>query len=138
MAQRKKKRHPAVAGRWRACRGALLLRQYADRWIAAYEVNRKSTVRMARTHLKHILDAFGDVELGEIAPTEDQDLAGEAEARRLQGLLSVRLALPAVADYDRRGAGWSAAAQPVLQPDVTASREAEALRRLHRAGLGAL
>jgi integrase len=46
------------------------LRQYTDRWIVAYEVNRKSTVRQARTHLKHILDAFGDVELGEIAPTD--------------------------------------------------------------------
>jgi integrase len=46
------------------------VQQWCDRWIAGYEVNRKSTVRQARTHLKHILAEFGDVELGEISPLD--------------------------------------------------------------------
>ncbi|MDQ1305182.1 MAG: hypothetical protein QG671_1013 [Actinomycetota bacterium] len=48
----------------------MTVQAYSDRWIAAYEVNRKSTVRQARTHLKHILEEFGETELGEISPTD--------------------------------------------------------------------
>lgn len=42
------------------------VRQWSERWIAGYEVNRKSTVRQARTHLVHILDEFGDAALADI------------------------------------------------------------------------
>lgn len=46
--------------------GRVTVRQWSDRWIAGYEVNRKSTVRQARTHLTHILEEFGDTPLGDI------------------------------------------------------------------------
>jgi integrase len=46
------------------------MRQWCDRWIVAYGVNRASTVRQARTHLTHILDEFADTELGEITPLD--------------------------------------------------------------------
>lgn len=47
----------------------LTVEQWCDRWIAGYEVNRKSTVRQARTHLKHILNEFGDQMLADIDVT---------------------------------------------------------------------
>ena len=48
----------------------MTMRQWCERWIAGYEVNRASTVRQARTHLVHILEEFGDVELTEIDLTD--------------------------------------------------------------------
>jgi integrase len=48
----------------------ITVRQWCDRWIAAYEVNRKSTVRQARTHIKHIIEEFGEAELGDITPLD--------------------------------------------------------------------
>lgn len=44
----------------------LTMRQWCDRWLTGYEVNRASTVRQARTHLRHILDEFGDTALADI------------------------------------------------------------------------
>lgn len=50
--------------------GKMTVQQYADRWILGYEVNRKSTVRQARTHLTHITAEFGEVPMVEILPTD--------------------------------------------------------------------
>ena len=48
----------------------LTVQQWCDRWIEGYAVHRASTVRQARTHLKHIVDAFGDRALADVAPSD--------------------------------------------------------------------
>lgn len=48
----------------------LTLGEWADTWLKGYEQNRPSTVRQARTHLKHITAAFGDRTLASIRPSE--------------------------------------------------------------------
>lgn len=42
---------------------------WCDLWIEGYKVNRESTVRQARTHIKHIVAEFGDMQLGAIRPS---------------------------------------------------------------------
>ncbi|TFD80531.1 tyrosine-type recombinase/integrase [Cryobacterium psychrophilum] len=39
-------------------------------WLKGYEVNRASTVRQARTHVKHIVAAFGTRTLASVRPSE--------------------------------------------------------------------
>ena len=46
------------------------MQQWCDRWIAAYEVNRASTVRQARTHIKHIVEEFGEIPVADILPLD--------------------------------------------------------------------
>lgn len=46
------------------------LGEWADRWLKGYEQNRSSTVRQARSHLKHIRKAFGDRKLSSVRPSE--------------------------------------------------------------------
>lgn len=58
-----------VTGTHVAPRDQLTVRQWCDLWIEAYKVNRPSTVRMARTHIKHIVAEFGDVKMSAIRPT---------------------------------------------------------------------
>lgn len=48
----------------------LTLGEWADIWIQGYAQKRPSTVRQARTHLKHIAAAFGDRKLSSIRPSE--------------------------------------------------------------------
>ncbi|WP_238987774.1 hypothetical protein [Mycolicibacterium vanbaalenii] len=39
----------------------MTVQQWCDLWIQGYAVNRESTVRQARTHVKRIVAEFGDV-----------------------------------------------------------------------------
>lgn len=60
-----------VRGDYRDPRTAkVTLGEWADAWIKGYEQNRPSTVRQARTHLKHITAEFGGRPLGSIRPSE--------------------------------------------------------------------
>ena len=43
--------------------GQLTVAQWCDMWIEGCKVNRESTVRQARTHIRHIVSEFGDVQL---------------------------------------------------------------------------
>ncbi|MEZ0363377.1 tyrosine-type recombinase/integrase [Mycobacterium sp. pUA109] len=45
------------------------VQQWCDRWIEGYGVNRDSTVREARTHIKHITAEFGGMQLSEVRPS---------------------------------------------------------------------
>jgi integrase len=47
----------------------LTVQQWCDLWIEGYKVNRESTVRQARTHITHIVDEFGDVQLSALRPS---------------------------------------------------------------------
>lgn len=42
---------------------------WCDLWIEGYRVNRESTVRQARTHIRHITAEFGDMQLAAIRPS---------------------------------------------------------------------
>ncbi|GAA1363069.1 site-specific integrase [Arthrobacter rhombi] len=44
--------------------------EWADSWLKGYEQNRTSTVRQARSHLKHIREAFGGRPLASVRPSE--------------------------------------------------------------------
>ncbi|PPH43462.1 site-specific integrase [Rathayibacter sp. AY1C9] len=44
--------------------------EWCDRWLAGYATKRPSTVRQARTHLKHIRAAFGSRPLASVRPSE--------------------------------------------------------------------
>lgn len=48
---------------------AMTVQQWCDTWIQGYAVNRESTVRQARTHIKHITAEFGDVPLSAVRPS---------------------------------------------------------------------
>lgn len=48
----------------------LTVEQWCDLWIEGYKVNRKSTVRQARTHIHQIIAEFGGVPLSAIRPSE--------------------------------------------------------------------
>lgn len=43
--------------------------QRCDLWIEGYKVNRQSTVREARTHIRRIVDEFGHVLLSAVRPS---------------------------------------------------------------------
>jgi integrase len=43
--------------------------QWADHWIIGYEVNRTSTVRQAKSHIRRLKDEFGVVPLRDIKPS---------------------------------------------------------------------
>jgi integrase len=43
---------------------------WCDTWIDGYRVNRESTVRQARTHIKHIVAEFGDQPLSALRPSQ--------------------------------------------------------------------
>ena len=59
-----------VSGTHVAPRDALLtVSQWCDMWIEGYKVNRDSSVRQARTHIKHIVAEFGDMPLSAVRPT---------------------------------------------------------------------
>lgn len=47
----------------------MTVQQWCDTWIQGYGVNRASTVRQARTHIKHITAEFGDVPLSAVRPS---------------------------------------------------------------------
>ncbi|MGV9481342.1 tyrosine-type recombinase/integrase [Gordonia aichiensis] len=47
----------------------LTVQGWCDLWIEGYKVNRDSTVRQARTHIKHITAEFGDMQLAAIRPS---------------------------------------------------------------------
>ena len=47
----------------------LTVEQWCATWIDGYKVNRASTVRQARTHIKHITAEFGDVPLTAVRPS---------------------------------------------------------------------
>ncbi len=48
----------------------MTMSQWSARWLQGYEVNRASTVRQARTHLKHIDAEFGSRRLNTIQPSD--------------------------------------------------------------------
>jgi integrase len=48
----------------------MTMSQWAARWLEGYEVNRASTVRQARTHLRHIEAEFGNRRLNTIQPSD--------------------------------------------------------------------
>lgn len=43
---------------------------WCEKWIEAYGGNRETTIRQAKTHLKHILAEFGSMELSAVRPTD--------------------------------------------------------------------
>jgi integrase len=47
----------------------LTVQEWCDLWIEGYKVNRDSTVREARTHIRRIVDEFGGVPLSAIRPS---------------------------------------------------------------------
>lgn len=60
-----------VDGRHVAPRDAqLTVSQWCDLWIEGYKVNRESTVRQARTHIRHIDKEFGHLPLSAVRPSE--------------------------------------------------------------------
>ncbi|GAA4746601.1 tyrosine-type recombinase/integrase [Gordonia alkaliphila] len=58
-----------VTGTHVAPRDQLTVAQWCGMWIEAYQVNRASTVRQARTHITHITAEFGDQKMASIRPT---------------------------------------------------------------------
>ena len=48
----------------------LTVEQWCDMWIDGYKVNRESTVRQARTHIRQIVAEFGDVPLSAVRPSQ--------------------------------------------------------------------
>jgi integrase len=48
----------------------LTVEQWCDLWIEGYKVNRESTVRAARTHIRQIVAEFGDVPLSAVRPSQ--------------------------------------------------------------------
>ncbi len=44
--------------------------EWCDRWLEGYAVNRPSTVRQAKVHLRHIRAAFGDYALADVKPSD--------------------------------------------------------------------
>jgi len=48
---------------------ALTVEQWCGKWLEAYAVNRASTVRQARTHVKRIVAGLGDERLRDVRPT---------------------------------------------------------------------
>lgn len=48
----------------------LSVQQWCDLWIEGYKVNRESTVRQARTHIKHIVAEFGQMPLASVRPSQ--------------------------------------------------------------------
>ncbi|MGF0254517.1 tyrosine-type recombinase/integrase [Rhodococcus erythropolis] len=48
----------------------LTVQQWCDLWIEGYAVNRKSTVKQARTHIARITAEFGTAELSAIRPSQ--------------------------------------------------------------------
>jgi integrase len=48
----------------------LTVEQWCERWIKGYEVNRKSTVRQAKTHITHIVAEFGPMPLSAVGPLD--------------------------------------------------------------------
>lgn len=48
----------------------LTVEQWCDLWIEGYKVNRESTVREARTHIRQIVDEFGGMPLSAVRPSQ--------------------------------------------------------------------
>jgi integrase len=48
----------------------LTVDQWCDMWIKGYGINRDSTVRQARTHIKQIVTEFGGMQLSALRPSE--------------------------------------------------------------------
>lgn len=48
----------------------LTVGEWCTTWLAGYEIHRISTVRQARTHVKHIVAVFGDRALASVRPSE--------------------------------------------------------------------
>lgn len=48
----------------------LTVQQWCDSWIEGYKVNRASTVRQARTHIRHIVEEFGTAPLSAVRPSQ--------------------------------------------------------------------
>jgi integrase len=60
-----------VAGTHVAPRDAMLtVEAWCDLWIEGYKVNRESTVRQARTHIKQIASEFGHLPLTAVRPSQ--------------------------------------------------------------------
>lgn len=62
----------------------LTVQQWCDLWIEGYKVNRKSSVRQARTHITHIVDEFGDMPLSAIRPSEVKTWVARLQARKME------------------------------------------------------
>lgn len=48
----------------------LTVEQWCDLWIEGYTIHRESTVRQARTHIKHIVAEFGRMPLAAVRPSQ--------------------------------------------------------------------
>ncbi|SDZ02568.1 tyrosine-type recombinase/integrase [Herbiconiux ginsengi] len=48
----------------------LTVGEWCDTWLSAYEQNRASSVRQARSHVKHIKTAFGSRQLRDVRPSD--------------------------------------------------------------------
>ncbi|MGD3151948.1 tyrosine-type recombinase/integrase [Tsukamurella tyrosinosolvens] len=48
---------------------ALTFHEWAEQWLAGYAVNRKSTLRQAKSHVKRIEETFGDTPIRDIRPS---------------------------------------------------------------------
>jgi len=60
-----------VTGTWIDPRTAkTTVAAWCEKWLATYAVNRDSTVRQAATHVKRIVEYFGDRPLASIAPSD--------------------------------------------------------------------
>lgn len=57
--------------------------EWCQTWIAAYGNNRPSTVRQAKSHLKHIVAAFGDRPLNSVRPSEVRSWTAKLKAEGL-------------------------------------------------------
>lgn len=63
---------------------ALTVRQWSERWLDAYQVNRPSTVRQARTHIVRINDAMGDKRLSDVKPSTVRSWIASMQAEGLK------------------------------------------------------
>lgn len=63
---------------------ALTVQQWCDMWIEGYKVNRESTVRQARTHIKQITAEFGAAPLSALRPSQVKAWVARLQAAQLE------------------------------------------------------
>ena len=76
----------------------MTVQQWCDLWIEGYKVNRESTVRQARTHIRQIVDEFGGMPLSALRPSQVKAWVARLQAEGLSRL-RLRPAFAAVADH---------------------------------------
>jgi len=56
-----------------------------DLWLDGYKVNRESTVRQARTHIRQIVGEFGGMPLTAVRPSQVKAWVAKLRADGMQG-----------------------------------------------------